>query len=399
MILLFNMKNKVSLEKCLNYDYLELIEVLKKSFDNIGGIDKFLNKGDRVLLKINLLMKSNPELAVTVHPLFVKAISSILLDNEINVIIGDSPGGPFNKMLLKSIYKTTGMNQIVLELNEYIDNNNIKASIKLNDNFKSFEKKNKNGKILNKLTLVDMLNDVDKIISISKLKTHGMMVFTGAVKNLFGTVPGVLKAEYHYKMSELKDFANMLIDICEIVNPVISFMDAIIGMEGEGPSSGDPREIGAVIASESPFHLDMIATDLISLNHQRVPTISESIKRKICEENYNDIELIGEKVEKFKINNFIIPESYGLNFAGKGPEFLQNILKKLATPKPIFKEKGCIGCKICYDACPPKTIYMENNKAIVNLDNCIRCFCCQELCPEKTIDIHRPLLMKLLARF
>ncbi len=393
------MRNKVSLKKCLNYDYLELIEVLKKSFDNLGGIDKFLNKGDRVLLKLNLLMKSKPESAVTVHPLFVKAISKILLDNEINVIIGDSPGGPFNKILLKSIYKDTGMNQIVTELNEYIDNNNIKASIKLNDNFKSFEKKNKNGKILNKLTLVDMLNDVDKVISISKLKTHGMMVFTGAVKNLFGTVPGVLKAEYHFKMSELKDFANMLIDICEIVNPVLSFMDAIIGMEGEGPSSGHPRKIGAVIASKSPFHLDMIATDLISLNHRRVPTISESFNRNICEENYDDIELIGEKVKIFKISNFIIPESYGLNFAGKGPKFLQNLLTKLARPKPVFNKRGCIGCRICYEACPPKTIFMENNKAVVNLDNCIRCFCCQELCPEKTIDIHRPLLMKLLARF
>ncbi len=393
------MKKKIiSLEKYSSYDYIGLKKILNKSIDNLGKIEKFINRGETVLLKVNLLMKAKPETAVTVHPLFVKALAEILLDNGINVIIGDSPGGPFNKLMVNNVYKVTGLNLIVSELNKYINENNFQVFIKLNENYNSFEKKNKKGKILNKLTLVDMLNDVDKVISISKLKTHGMMVFTGAVKNMFGIVPGVLKVEYHFKMSQLKDFANMLIDICETALPVLSFMDAIVGMEGEGPSSGTPREIGAVIVSESPFHLDMIATDLINLKHQRVPTISESINRGICDKDYNDIELIGESIDSFKIKNFIIPESYGLNFAGRGPVFFQNILKILATPKPVFKEKGCIGCKICFDACPPKTIYMENKKAKVNLENCIRCFCCQELCPEKTIDIHRPLLMKLLAR-
>ena len=134
-------KKKVSLEKCSNYNYTELKIALNSSVDNLGGIEKFINKGETVLLKVNLLMKAKPEAAVTVHPLFVKALAEILLDNGINVIIGDSPGGPFKKLLINNVYKITGMSLIVSELNGYISEKKIPVFIKLNDNYKSFEKK------------------------------------------------------------------------------------------------------------------------------------------------------------------------------------------------------------------------------------------------------------------
>jgi len=392
------MRYKVSLEKCGDYKYNDLKKTIIKSFDNLGGIYKYLKKGERVLLKINLLIKSKPEDAVTVHPVFVRALSEVILDAGMSIIIGDSPGGPFNKTYLRGIYKQTGMTAIVSELKEYIKDKHLSVSVKLNDNFKTYERKVKNGKIVKSLTLTDMLNDVDKVISVAKLKTHGMMTFTGAVKNLFGTVPGVLKVEYHFKMSKYEDFANMLIDINETVKPVLTFTDAIVGMEGEGPSSGKPRKIGVVISSNSSYHSDMIAADIINLKHLKVPTIKEAVRRGLCNSDYSDMELIGNSVSEVKIKDFDIPQSVGLHFAGRGPKFFQKFLDSLLRPKPVFKEKGCIGCKICYDACPPKAIYMEKNKAKVKLNACIRCFCCHELCPEKTIDIHRPVLMKLLAR-
>ncbi len=392
------MKNVVSLQRCAEYDSCKLKGVLQTAIDDLGGLYKFLNRDETVLLKINLLIKSKPEDAVTVHPIFVKALSEILLDAGINIIIGDSSGGPFNRLYMRAIYKASGMLDIVSDLDAYIEKQGYSVFVKLNDNFKSFEKTVKDGKIVNSLTLTDMLNDVDKVISVSKLKTHGMMTFTGAVKNLFGTVPGVLKAEYHFKMSKLNDFANLLIDICETVSPVLSFMDGIVGMEGEGPSAGNPRKIETIIVSNSPYHLDLVATNIINLKHSKVPTIIESITRGICDKNHTDYKLTGCKLETLKVKDFIVPESYGLHFAGRGPVFLQKFLDSILKPKPVFKERGCIGCKICYDACPPKAITMQNNKAKVDLNSCIRCFCCHELCPEKTIDIHRPLLMKLLAR-
>lgn len=382
------MKKIVSLEECRNYDYKEVKATIEKSFDNLGGIDKYINKGDRVLLKLNLLMSKKPEQAVTTHPVFTKALAKILIDYGAKILIGDSPGGPYSRSMLKRVYKACGIDEIAEEV-----------GAELNYNTNIMEVKNDEGIILKKLTVVEMLKDVDKVISVSKLKTHGMMMFTGAVKNMFGIVPGVLKAEYHLRMPENEDFANALIDICTAANPVLSFMDGIVGMEGAGPSAGDPRDIGAVIASDSPYHLDVVATSIINLDPIKVPTIKGCIDRGLCKGNLDDIGLYGESINKFKVNDFNIPAIRSISFVtDKYPKFLQDIYTRLLQPKPVFNYDLCIGCKDCAENCPPKVIDMVDRKPVVKLDGCIRCFCCQELCPKEAVDIHRPWLMKLLAK-
>ncbi|MTI68833.1 MAG: DUF362 domain-containing protein [Firmicutes bacterium] len=379
---------KVSLIKCENYDYDFLKKSIINSFKNLGGINKYINKGDKVLLKLNLIIKKGPEEAATTHPLFTKALAEVLIDYGAEVIIGDSPGGPFNKGMLRSIYKGCGFEEIIKDTN-----------IKLNFNTNSMEVKNDKGKILKSLTVTEMLKDVDKVISVSKLKTHGMTMFTGAVKNMFGIIPGILKAEYHYKMPEIKDFSNALVDICLTGKPILSFMDGIVGMEGEGPTSGNPRKIGAVLASSSPYHLDVIATKIIGLDPKKVPTVARCIERNICKGDLNDIELLGN-IDDFYIDDFKIPEIRNLNLIGDNlPKFLRNTINKMLQPKPVFDNEMCVGCGDCAKNCPPKVIEMVDKKPIVDLDKCIRCFCCQELCPKEAVNIYRPLLMKILARF
>lgn len=379
---------KVSLVKCHDYEYDLVKNAIERSFQNLGGVEKYIKYGDKVLLKLNLLMKKRPEEATTTHPIFAKALAEILIRYGADVIIADSPGGPFNTSALKGVYRACGIEKIAEELN-----------IKLNYNTNSVNIKNKKGLILKRITTIEVLNKVDKVISVSKLKTHGMMMFTGAVKNMFGIVAGLEKAEYHVRMPKIEDFSNTLVDICLAANPVLSFMDGIIGMEGAGPSAGDPRKIGAVIASTSPYHLDVVATSIIGLEPTKVPTIQRCVERGLCKGNLEDIELKGEGIEKFIINDFIVPNIRSLDLLeGKLPKFVRNIVNGLMQPKPKFIHERCIGCGDCAKNCPPHVIDMTSKKPVVNLNGCIRCFCCQELCPVKAVDIYRPIIMKLLAR-
>ncbi|MBS4537227.1 DUF362 domain-containing protein [Clostridium sp. D2Q-11] len=381
----------VSLIRCNNYDYLLVKSKLEQSIDNLGGLDKFISKGETVLLKINLLMKKKPEDATTTHPIFTKALASILLEYGAKVIIGDSPAGPFSVKSLKGIYKICGIEDIVNELDH--------QNVILNYNIAEEKVYNTNGEVLKNLVVADMVNKVDKVISVSKLKTHGMCTFTGAVKNMFGIVPGVLKAEYHFKMPNINDFADALIDICEYANPVLSFMDGIVGMEGAGPSAGTPRNLDVILASDSPYHLDLVATSIINLKPKEVPTIQRSIERNIMSGLLDDISLVGEPIEKFKLKDFSVPKTRSVHFIDDNwPEFLRKFADKALKPKPVFNHNICIGCEDCKNSCPPKVIDMVNRKPIVNLEGCIRCFCCQELCPVKAVDIKRPILMKILTK-
>ena len=380
---------KVSLVACREYDYSFVKKSIIESFHNLGGIEKYINKGDKVFLKLNLLMKKKPEEAATTHPIFTKALAQVLMDYGAKVIIGDSPGGPFNERMLQGVYKVCGIDKIAHE-----------TGSTLNYNINSIVVSNPDAKYLKHLTIAEMMEDVDKVISVSKLKTHGLAVFTGAVKNMFGIVPGLIKAEYHLTMPEIKEFSDALVDICLCGKPTLSFMDGIVGMEGHGPSAGEPREIGVVLASPSPYHLDVVASSIINLKPMEVPTIQRCVERKICTGTFEDIEIIGEEIDKFIIKDFVIPETRTIKLVRDWmPEFLRSAIDNSTRPRPLFNHDACIGCRDCEEACPPKVIAMKNNKPVVNLQGCIRCFCCQELCPKKAVDIHRPWVLRTMSKF
>lgn len=375
---------RVAIIDCKGYDYDLVKESLLKVIDGLGGLSKYLDDGDRVLLKVNLLMKKKPEEATTTHPVFVKALSDIMLENGYKVLIGDSPGGPFNEKAMSTIYSYCGYDEL------FKDDLSI-----LNRNYESFETKNDDCLVLKNLTVVDFLNDVDKVISVSKMKTHGMMKFTGAVKNMFGTIPGITKAQYHFTMPKHEDFAQMLVDVCVNAAPVLSFMDGIVAMEGAGPSAGDPKFIGAVIGSDSPYDLDRIAVEMLGIDYQTVPTVVASIERGFTVTDISAINCPLKSYTDFKPDSFKVPDMRGIEFLNIGlPSFLNNLI----APRPIFDFNDCIGCGECDRACPPKAIAMIDKKPHVDLKKCIRCYCCQELCPKKAVNIHTPWIMRKLSK-
>ncbi|MCL2371945.1 MAG: DUF362 domain-containing protein [Defluviitaleaceae bacterium] len=378
---------QVSLKYCEDYEYNNLKTVIDESVKSLGGWEKYISPGDKVLVKPNLLSKRKPEEAITTNPAFVKALVSLIIENGGSAIIGDSPGGPFTGIMLTGVYRATGMEAVAAE-----------TGATLNKNFGSFTAENPEGLLLKKLTLTDMLNDADKVFNVAKLKTHGMMTFTGAVKNTFGLVPGVIKAEYHLNMPDYDNFSDALIDVCLACKPDLSFIDGIVGMEGNGPASGNPVHTGAVLASASPYHLDQVACKLIGLEVDDVPMLRRMAARGMIDKEMLDIEFTGERMSRFQIKPYTPPESMGaMNLTNpKIPSLVRKFIARHIQTRPVFNDNQCNGCAVCKEACPVDIIKIAENKATLDYKDCIRCYCCQELCPRRAITINRPWLSRLL---
>ncbi|HBI92343.1 MAG TPA: iron-sulfur protein [Terrisporobacter glycolicus] len=377
---------EVSLRSCDSYKYEEVKSQFKKLLHDLGGLEKYVKKNSTVFIKMNLVAKKLPEEMATTHPMILKIMAEQLLELGCRVIVGDSPGGPYTKSSLKGVYKACGIEKVCEELN-----------IKLNYDTSEIKVENNNGKILKYMTVIKPIVEVDHVINICKLKTHAMATFTGGVKNLFGVIPGVKKAEYHFKMPEVKDFTESLVDICVFVSPTLTIMDGVVGMEGEGPTAGVPRKIGVLLASPSPYAIDVIACKLINLDPLKVPTVQRCVERNLIEKDFSDICLLGEELEDKVIKDFKIPSNKSISFLrGKVPRNIEIFINKKLAGKPVINYKECVKCGVCSRACPPKVIDMKENGPNINLDNCIRCFCCHELCPKKAVDLKRPYIFRFL---
>ncbi len=378
--------DKVSIIRCDNYQPQQVYDSVSRSIDLLGGMGRFVQPGMKVLLKCNLLMRKKPEEAATTHPEIAAAVARLVKEAGGVPIIADSPGGLFTERALKGVYRASGMEAIASRDN-----------IQLNYNVEETEKSHPEGKIIKNLTVIKVIQEVDVVINIAKLKTHGMALYTGAVKNLFGVIPGTIKAEYHLRMKKLEDFSDMLLDISTYVKPVLSIMDAVVGMEGQGPSAGDPRKIGAVLASANPYALDVACVSLVGIEPDMVSTIKRAEARGFCSD-LQDVHLLGDSLEELKIHDFKIPSHKHVGFIEQffsEGSFITQYINNHFGPKPVFEYEGCIGCRDCEKNCPPKAITMVNQKPVVNMKECIRCFCCQELCPQKTISIKRSWLFQI----
>ena len=382
------MQAKVVLKYCSDYTAdVELL--LREGLAELGGMSAFVKPGQKVLLKVNLLMKKRPEEAVTTHPSVVEAVARLVLEAGGIPIIGDSPGGPYTVSALQAIYARSGLREVAERTGAILNEDVGQTTIQYPE-----------GKLAKSLTVTNCVLDADVVIPLSKLKTHGMMTFTGAVKILFGVIPGLLKAEYHLKMFKVHDFADLLVDIATWVRPTLSIMDGVVGMEGDGPSAGIPRNIGVLILSTDPFALDVVATDLIGLKPEEVPTIMAARLRGLTS-RLDELQLKGDPRSLWRIQGFVIPKAASTNFLDMFPlpRSVKRFVLNRVRPRPIFEHESCVGCGDCANNCPSKAITMdENQRPIVDLEGCIRCFCCQELCPHKSVKLFKPWLGRTLLK-
>lgn len=378
----------VSITQCKTYTYNEVEKAVYDCLDNIAAIKSRIKSGSKVLVKVNLLKKNAPEDAVTTHPAVVEAIVRYLQALGCQVVIGDSPGGPFTVRRLTDIYQAAGMTEVAE-----------KTGCELNYDIAAVDVINEKAHKLKGMQIIKIAKDVDFIVSAAKLKTHEMMVYTGAVKNLFGVIPGASKAEYHLKMNSAENFAHHLIDICEYIRPVFTVIDAIEGMEGDGPSAGEKRQVGLIMASENPYALDTAAVHIIGLNPLYVPTVKIARARGLFSGELQDLAVKGIPLEAIQIAPFKLPSSVSESFLiYLIPKFIKNFLGNTLRPKPVFYYEMCISCGECARGCPAGIIDMSSGRPVLrDPDQCLSCFCCHELCPKKAVDIKKHWLHRLFT--
>lgn len=380
------MDNRVSVVKCDGYSQAE--EAVNKALELLGGIEKFIKKGDKVVIKPNLVSRKKPDEAVTTHPALLRAVIKAAESAGGIVTVAESPGGPYNAAALKAVYGGCGMNDAV-------DGTNAK----LNFDTGFTEVDYPDGKTVKKIPVINPILEADVIISVPKLKTHAMTSYTGAVKNLFGVIPGTYKAEMHFRLNERKAFCSMLVDLCGCVKPSLSIMDGVWGMEGDGPTAGINRHVGLVMASANAHALDLAACRLIDYSPCEVDTVSEAIERGLTVKSAQELDIIGEDLDKLIIKDFIKPEShFNLLRVIRLPAALNGFVTNALASKPKIKYDECVGCGKCGECCPLKAIDMKTGKPKIDKTKCIKCFCCQELCPKGAVKIYRPLLNKFMVK-
>ena len=377
----------VSIVKCKSYG--ECRAGIDAALSLIGGIEKFVHPGDKVIIKPNLVSRKRPGSAVTTNERFVHEVIRIAEAAGGIVTIAESPGGPYNAALLKSLYRACGMERAIEGTN---------ATLNYDTGFT--EVSHHAGRTLKSMPIIDPILRADVIINLPKLKTHAMTSYTGAVKNLFGVIPGTHKAELHFRLDDRDAFCSMLVDLCERVKPTLNIVDAITGMEGNGPTSGRDRHIGLVLASASPYELDLAASTIIGYSPEENPTVRESIQRGHAPATVAELDIRGESIAAVSIPDFVKPESHFnlLKLIDLPPALNALLINKLAS-RPRIEYDKCISCGECARCCPPEAISMENGKPVINKNKCIRCFCCQELCPKSAVAIKRPLLNRFMVNF
>lgn len=376
------MKPSVSVIAVSGYDQTE-IEKAVEAHLRLGRFSELFRPGMRVLLKPNLLMKRAPEAATTTHPSLVAAVTRALLGMGAGeVVAADSPGGPYTAAALEEIYTAAGMSAAEA------------AGAQLNRTV-GFWPVPSAGRTAGEFQLIDPVLDADLIINLPKLKTHGMAGMSGAVKNLFGCVPGLQKPEWHFRFPEPERFSAMLVDLALTVRPAFTIVDAVDAMEGNGPSGGEARHLGLTFASRDPFVLDLVAAAALGMAPNEVTTIVESVRRGLCPASLDAVELLGGGF--YTVPDWKRAEGKAFDFTDRAPRALRPVLRRLlpfAAPRPFVRTRDCVGCGKCAESCPPKIIRISGGKAVIDRKGCIRCFCCHEMCPVRAIEIRRCALLR-----
>ncbi|MFA4910757.1 MAG: DUF362 domain-containing protein [Desulfobacteria bacterium] len=373
-------KSKVAIIKCEDYQKEKVYEAVRESVDLLGGIGGFIRDGDRVLLKPNLLSGKTPEKAVTTHPSIVSAVVRLVKEAGGIPCIGDSPGVGG----LKMVAEKTG----IKEVSDIM-------GVKLVEFDEAVDVENKRGHIFKRFEVAKAFLEADVIINLPKLKTHGQMLLTLCVKNNFGFVVGNRKAKWHLKAGiDVNFFAQMLLDLYLLIQPRLTIMDGIVGMEGDGPGNGNPRKVGLIFAGIDCVAIDTVICQTLGIPSDDVYTIRAARQKGIGKTDLKEIEVLGEDLEKAKIRDFKLPKTHDIGF--RIPKVLSNFIKNTVTSKPSIDHTKCRSCRVCVDLCPSQTMKTVNGKINIGYKTCIRCFCCQELCPEGAVGIKRGWLSNIL---
>jgi uncharacterized protein (DUF362 family)/Pyruvate/2-oxoacid:ferredoxin oxidoreductase delta subunit len=364
----------LSIASCTTYELGAVRQAVEAVLAPLGTIGRFVRPGMQVLLKPNLLTPAAPDRAITTHPAVVQAVTELVQEVGGIVFIGDSPAGlPKNGPLawqrsgLAGVAERTGARLVPFD-------SMVWKRLRDND-----------------YLIARPIFEADLVINLPKLKTHVLTLYTGAVKNIFGTIPGTRKREVHLRAPGVQDFGPVLVDVLELVRPGLTIMDGVLGQEGNGPGmGGTPRPYGLLAASTDPVALDAVLTRAMGYRPGEVLHLVDAGARGIGEANPNAVQITGDRraLDLGPVNR------PGSHWYFRAPPWSSAPLRRIARVRP--KLSACIGCGRCVEACPRAAITLGQPPQF-DLRRCVGCLCCAEICPQGAIEPHRNLIAQIFG--
>ena len=381
----------VALSRASAYDRELILHTLRTQAEMLGiPADHFAGK--RVVIKPNLVAPLKPDAAATTHPVFLSAVVDFLREyGAEDLLLAESPGGPFTESSLRTSYRNCG----ILEAAQ-------QCGLTLNYCTESVPVSFSEGVACRSFHIIRPIAEADVIVDLCRLKSHSLTRLSCAVKNLFGVIPGIEKFEMHSAYPTLPVFSEMIVDLCAMLcasHEILAICDGIVAMEGNGPTGGTPRDMGAVFMSRDPFALDAAAEELIGFGG--TVSINEAARRRgLCAADMSEITILGEGIASFALHDFREPDASRGKFLRNLPDMFGGRLAKFFSPRPAIRLSDCIGCGVCANSCPRHAITIDKKRgkkrAVIHYDNCIRCYCCQELCPIHAVSIRKNPIFKII---
>lgn len=370
------MDSAVALVKCGDYSADRIEQAVRQAVRLLGGIEKFVKPKSRVLVKPNLLTAKEQESGIVTHPQIVRAVVHILKDINAQVYLGDSPSAWIEEAKqIESVWEKTGIKQVAEQ--EKVELIRFTQS-----------------RWCGKFPLTTWLSEVDYLISLPKFKTHDLTILTGAIKNLFGLIPGRYKIELHKRYFTPGLFAQMLVDLYQTVKPCLTIVDGVVALEGEGPASrGSKRNVGLIAAGADCVSIDSVLALVMGLKPRQILTTYEAAARNLGIAQVKDIRILGEELSAFVGQPFKLPIT---TFKYRIPRPIIELIRKLVRFYPGIDSSLCSRCGACIKVCPQGVIEQKDELILIDYSNCIACFCCQEACPEGAISVKKSPIARLL---
>ena len=371
----------LSIQKCASYEQIKVKEAIIKLLEPLGGIKAFVRSGNKVLIKPNMLTCKEPERAATTHPAVIEAVASLCHEAGATVLIGDSPPAVFGRT--EEFWEKTGFAAAARNSGAQLTSFETDAKVPV----KFFS----NGREIT-VHLVKTLFLADVVINLPKMKTHNLTRITGAVKNLFGLIPGLAKAQWHKIFPRAEEFAYFIADLGHQIPVTLNIMDGIESMDGQGPAGGRVVKSEVLLAATSPVTIDLGFCRLIGLDPATVPTLSRCNQLNWGPKSFDELEFAGCPPEAAAIKNYQVPGTPPISII---PDFIINFMRRLLWAGPVLLPDTCIKCCRCQKICPADAITISTAGAKFDRQKCISCFCCMEVCPVEAIEMKSSPLLSL----
>lgn len=387
-------RSAVAAARCLDYKFATVQKALREALAPLGGMTAFVKPGERIALKPNVLAPSTPAQAIVTHPAVVAAVAVEVKEAGASPIVVESPGvGVVHvRPVIERSFRKVGYVEAAKRYGFELSLDTAWESVSAPD-----------AVLAKRLEVMTPILQADGVINLPKLKTHMFMTLSAATKNLFGVIPGLNKAAHHARLNDPNRFAHMLLDLAYYVNPRLNVVDAVLGMEGDGPgTAGTPRQIGALLAGADPVMVDVACCRVIGMDPSVVPTLVAARGRHLWNGHPATVETLGVPIADLFVEDFVMPgrlRGIGVGPLGLLEEPARRMLRRF-NRWPVPKAGRCTMCGACEQGCPVEAISLDERAEVAKVDDelCIRCYCCHEVCPEAAIDLEYSWMGALMHR-